>query len=104
MNDEQTNGGKAKFDGKQNKERKCGSKNYRRINMGDRILGTQARSVSRPMGGMQNMMKHKVEQENASIKNNDDARIVNGSLFALRTEVKYSVPEPKYKNFQRCHI
>jgi len=40
MNDKQTNGGKAKSDGKQNRERKCGSKNYRRINMGDRILGT----------------------------------------------------------------
>ena len=43
-------------------------------------------------------MKHKVEQENASSKNNDDARIVNGSPFALRTEVKYSVPEPEQKN------
>jgi len=54
------------------------------------------------MAGMRSMMKHKVEQENASSKNNDDARIVNGALFALRMEVKYSVPEPRSKNFQRC--
>jgi len=44
------------------------------------------------MAGMRNMMKHKVEQENASSKNNNDARTMNGSPFALRTEVK---PEPK---------
>ena len=47
------------------------------------------------MAGMRSMMKHKVEQENASSKNNDDARIANGALFALRMEVKYSVHEPR---------